>query len=475
MRHTAGLRQPLLHLVPSRSVSRRCAGGRPRHPRLCTAASAARHNLLFVAPVWPERSSSAAGVRTSDLIASYRSQWNVHFLSTSKPNQHSEALTAEGVQVHHCPANREQPFHRVLHDVRPQVCVFDRFYAEEAFSFHVHQQLPDTLRVLDMQDMHALRQGRMEVHQAGGSLQQVLDHRPAADQPMLQRELAAIHRCDLTLVCSPVELQLLRERYSVSPSKLALAPFFVPPPPTAEALPPFGTRRHFVSIGNFKHPPNLDSVKWLADELWDAVRQRLGDDMVELHLYGAYASHAVQQLHDPARNLFVKGHMPSLEALCRYRVALAPLRFGAGLKGKVTDSWTHGLPVVTTAIGSEGIHLSDYAAETQESYSAPANSQWGGFGDTCTSADFADQASLLYSDEGIWRNSQRTGIELLRLCFDRDQRLLAVQDAIAGRLQNLTAARQEDYVGQMLWQQGNRATEYFSRWIELKERAAGKS
>lgn len=61
-------------------------------------------------------------------------------------------------------------------------------------------------------------------------------------------------------MCSPVELQLLWGRYGVPPSKLVLAPFFVPPPPAAEALPAFGARRHFVSIGNFKHPPNLDSV-----------------------------------------------------------------------------------------------------------------------------------------------------------------------------------------------------------------------
>ena len=133
-------------------------------------------------------------------------------------------------------------------------------------------------------------------------------------------------------------------------------------------------------------------VQWLARELWPAIRRQLGDDAAELHLYGAYPTHAVQRLHDPVRSssnasachhtslhagvyqlscvlpcsvqrtistiqrmtlsayaqankLFVKGHMASLDTLRQYRVALAPLRFGAGLKGKVVDSWAHGLPV----------------------------------------------------------------------------------------------------------------------------------
>lgn len=68
-----------------------------------------------------------------------------------------------------------------------------------------------------------------------------------------------MNRCDLTLVCSPVELELLCDHYGVPAGKLALAPFFVPPI-QAQDLPPYAERSHFVSIGNFKHAPNLDSV-----------------------------------------------------------------------------------------------------------------------------------------------------------------------------------------------------------------------
>ena len=75
--------------------------------------------------------------------------------------------------------------------------------------------------------------------------------------------MLALSRCDLTLVCSPVELKLLRDHYGVPAGKLALAPFFVPPTQEQD-LPPYAERSHFVSIGNFKHAPNLDSVRWHA-------------------------------------------------------------------------------------------------------------------------------------------------------------------------------------------------------------------
>ncbi len=85
----------------------------------------------------------------------------------------------------------------------------------------------------------------------------------AADNKTTRKNVhLRLSRSDLTLVCSPVELQLLRDYYGVPAATLALAPLFVPPPPLASGdLPSYGDRRHFVSIGNFKHPPNLDSVR----------------------------------------------------------------------------------------------------------------------------------------------------------------------------------------------------------------------
>ena len=90
----------------------------------------------------------------------------------------------------------------------------------------------------------------------------------------------------------------------------------------------------------------MDSVKWLAEELWDPIREGLmgaGVEDPQLHVYGAYPSNDALRLHDPSRGLRILGHAPSLDIMKDYRVCLTPLRFGAGLKGKVLDSWAHGM------------------------------------------------------------------------------------------------------------------------------------
>jgi glycosyltransferase involved in cell wall biosynthesis len=104
---------------------------------------------------------------------------------------------------------------------------------------------------------------------------------------------------------------------------------------------------HFVTIGNFMHKPNVDSILWLKETLWPQIRAQLPS--AELHVWGAYAQDRHRHLTNKKQGFFVKGHADDcFDTLSRYRVLLAPLRFGAGIKGKVADSWAVGTPVVTT-------------------------------------------------------------------------------------------------------------------------------
>jgi hypothetical protein len=180
-----------------RQQQRRCwaataaagGGGGGQVPPPLTAAGGS--SVLFLSPVWPERSSSAAGVRTSDLLAAFqRRGWSAAYASSSSPNEHTAALAAAGVATFQCPPNREAQ----LAQVQPTAVVFDRFYCEEAFSFRVRELAPGALRVLDMQDMHALRAERQRLAEAGASPEEVLACRPDATLPDCLRELAAIHR-----------------------------------------------------------------------------------------------------------------------------------------------------------------------------------------------------------------------------------------------------------------------------------------
>ncbi|PRW59577.1 glycosyl transferase [Chlorella sorokiniana] len=523
-------RRHAAHLQPARHW---CSGA---HRRKVAAASggAAAGSVLFISPVWPERSSSAAGVRTSDLVASFQERgWAAAFASSSSLNDHTAALAAAGVATRQLPPNREAELESVLAEAQPTAVVFDRFYAEEAFSFRVRELAPSALRILDMQDFHALRAARQRAAEAGAPAADVLSAGPDASSPECLRELAAIHRSDLTLVCSPVELRLLAGHYGVPASKLVLAPFFAPPSPFdpaaastaagAEAAaaapeavpaPPFEQRKHFLMIGNWRHPPNLDSARWACSEVWPALRQSLPPEHrdAELHLYGAYAAGAAQQLHKPKAGVHLKGFAPSLDIMLQYRVLLAPLRYGAGLKGKVVDSWWHGLPVVTTPVGAEGMTADDAAAEDvaaavagqaaslaaarlgpdraaegyiwqqgrqqaaaeqqQQQQQQTQQEDWGGLCGGTTAGGIAGAAALLYSDASLWQACQQRGFELLRLLYGRERNLGRVHAAVAAAQQQLEERRRQDFTGSMLWQQQLRATEYFSRWIELKETAA---
>ena len=268
---------------------------------------AASRAVLFLSPIWPEPASSAAGVRTEALLRAFKS-WNydVSYAAGAKSNTYTDLLKTYGVNVYHVGPNRKEQLADVLRACRPDVVVFDRFMAEEAFSFRIRELSPQSLRVLDMQDLHSLRQSRQTLVEANAaaSVADVLNHTPDATSESLLRELAAVHRSDLTLVCSPVEERLLQE-YAVPASKLCMASFFCDEASRDNdsgttgfaygAQHGFEQRAGFVTIGGFKHAPNVDGVRWLADEIWPHIRAALPPKEREgavMRVYGAYPTQA---------------------------------------------------------------------------------------------------------------------------------------------------------------------------------------
>ena len=133
------------------------------------------------------------------------------------------------------------------------------------------------------------------------------------------------------------------------------ASFFCELPEDARtAAPGFEPRRGFATIGTFHHPPNVDSARWLAAEVWPLIRREL--PTATMRVYGAYPTAAIESLHAPKDGFLVEGFAPTVGgAMDGARVLLAPLRFGAGIKGKIVDAWMRGLPAVTTPVGAEGM------------------------------------------------------------------------------------------------------------------------
>ncbi|CAI5983785.1 unnamed protein product [Closterium sp. NIES-64] len=315
-----------------------------------------------------------------------------------------------------------------------------------------------------------------------------------------------MHRCDLTLLCSQAELALLTRCYAFPPHKLALASFFYDSPetvpggavgerrvagstsPCAAPTPsPWEQRQHCVVLGTFRHAPNVDAVSWLASHVWPLIRAQL--PLAECHVYGSYVTATISSLHDPSSGFIIRGHAPSLHMLASYRVLLAPLRYGAGIKGKVLDSWRHGTPVVTTPIGAEGMGgggggeggeepgegdkgMTEGAGEGGGGKQGGGPQQWGGLCGTGDAEAFAADAVRLYSDPHLWTTCQSAGRTILHQQFGMHSNAPALLAALSAAKKNMRDNRMHDYTGAILWHDSNRATEYFSRWIELKEMGA---
>jgi hypothetical protein len=431
--------------------------------------------VLFLTPVWPEPQSSAAGARVRDWIEAGRARgWAVACVSPARENEHAEALRARGVEcARHAP--NDSAFDAWVAAWRPDVVVFERFNLEEQFSFRVRAACPDALRVLETIDLHCLRRARGEALAEGEPLSELLDPELPFGAPRQGwaarlhgddafREVAAILRSDLSLIISDYELRVLTGPLGVPASeKLEWLPLGWTVPEEADAAEPgrhhsarqgFAQRGGFTMIGSFRHPPNADAVRWLRAELWPRVRARL--PRAEVRIYGSYPTREFMDLHDPAQGFRVLGPArDAIEVFRPARVNLAPLRFGAGVKGKILDGWAGGAPCVTTPIGAEGMGF-------------PA-AEWGGR----VAADpdaLAAAAIELHEDESAWARAAAAGARLLRDQFDGRRIRARFVEVIERAWATRADRRARDFLGSLLWHQSLRGTEYFSRWIELKRR-----
>lgn len=211
-------------------------------------------------------------------------------------------------------------------------------FAERIMDF-VRAQAPQAAVLIDDVDLHFLRQERA----AALSM-------PTSDELPKDRELAVYRRSDGVITASTLETEILqRELPGLAVQTYAVA---AEPPREDEPSEPSG---HLLFLGNFVHPPNVDAVDWWIDELAPRVRQLAGRPVI-LRVVGSGSPMFADGWAARSPDVQVAGWVPSLDDELRAsRVFLAPLRFGAGTKGKIASAIAHGLPTVTTSIGAEGV------------------------------------------------------------------------------------------------------------------------
>ncbi|WP_457617224.1 glycosyltransferase [Lutibacter sp.] len=407
-------------------------------------------NVLIIGFVWPEPQSTAAGTRMLQLIRFFlRHNYFVTFVSTATKTERSHNLESLGVQTHTIFLN-DSSFDALVQKINPEIVIFDRFLTEEQFGWRITENCPNALKILDTEDLHFLRYAR----------QQALKNKEPINNNYLvndytKREIASIYRCDLSLIISKFEFRLLKDVFHIHKRILRYLPFLQNSitKEMLDSFPTFNDRKDFIAIGNFKHQPNWEAVRYLKTDIWPKIRQKLPN--ASLLIYGAYTTQKVLQLHNENENFIIKGSTNNLkETFTNARVCLAPLLFGAGLKGKLIDSMRYGTPNITTSIGAEGMHN---------------NLEWNGFIENNPN-EFALKAIKLYSNQSVWEKSQQNGIEILNTCFSKEKFEKKFLNRIKKLQKKLPQHRTYNVVGQILHSQGLNSSKYFSKWIEEKNK-----
>ncbi|OQR94313.1 hypothetical protein THRCLA_08195 [Thraustotheca clavata] len=411
--------------------------------------------LVVAGCVWPERTSSAAGVRTTEMIEMAQEEgWNIICISPCRLNNHTELLTASGVTCIQLDPNTSQ-VEEFLKENRVDVILFDRFISEEMYAWKFFHHAPNATRILDLQDVHFLRKAREHLvlkEKVDFTATLNADINVDAVMPNALRELASIYRSDITLYVSEFEKDLLQGRFGISQHQLKALDYILPTNFHStitldnQDQQSFEDRKHIAVVGSFKHPPNVDGLKWLTTHVWPQARKALNED-VELHIYGSYATAKDYKLFDaPKSNVHLVGFCDDVhQTLAKYRLSLAPLRFGAGIKGKILDSWIANTPVVSTSVGSEGLH---YKPE-----------KWGGLV-ADSPLNFASQTSQLYNDKELWTTMQSNAFNLCKH-YSRDVQKAKWIDVLSTKVH-------DNWIGKVLWSSQFRATEYMSRFIQAK-------
>ncbi len=416
--------------------------------------------VLIIGYVWPEPKSSAAGTHMLSLLECLQSMNSqITFASPAQRGEHSLDLEAQGVDSQDIVLN-DSSFDEFVAELQPTIVIFDRFMMEEQFAWRVERVCPEAMRVLDTEDLFCLRHARhalqKETNKDKQDTQSITTEISNEElfSELAQREIAALYRCDLSLVISEVEFNLLRERFGIDPALLVYFPLLVEAQNSANA-PSLGfeEREDFIAIGNFRHPPNWDAVLWLKESLWPEIRKQL--PQAKLNIYGAYTPPKATALHNPAQGFLVKGWVEdAFEVTRQAKVNLAPIRFGAGLKGKIMDAMVCGTPTVTTPIGAEGI-----AGGLPFAGDIGANPEV-----------LVQQAVKLYTDQQHWQDAQAQGFDIIQQRFDKETHLKHLSDALQNTLENLSAHRTQNFIGAMMRHHHHKSSQYMGQWIEAKNK-----
>lgn len=366
------------------------------------SAGADARRVLVMDALMPDATRDSGSVRMREILLLLRELGcSVVFAPDSGQATASEraALVADGVEVIGIPGAPSLPDWLRAHGSTVAAVMLCRHEVAATHLDLARAAAPRARILFDTVDLHSLREERTaRVHGDRALL------RKARRSWRVERGLAA--RSDVTFVVSPVEQALLRRELPQARIEL-LSNIHTVLGRTA----PFHDRRGVLFVGGFAHPPNRDAAHWLVEEIMPLLHRELPG--MPLHLVGSVPDRERALLR--REHVHVHGQVaelgPWMESCL---VAAAPLRSGAGVKGKVNSAMSHGVPVVATPMAAEGMHLVDghdvLVAETAE--------------------QFAAAIARLAREPELWERLSLNGQENVRQHFSRDRAREALRMAL---------------------------------------------
>jgi len=364
----------------------------PHEPSPATL-HAHQRQVLVIDALTPRPDRDSGSLRLVNLMRLLREEGaHVVFLPANRhyDGRYTDALRQLGVEAWSAPHAARAPAWLAEHGPRFDVAMVCRHYVASEFFPLLRRHAPQARLVFDSIDLHYLREARTA--QVTGD--QALAQGAARTR---RRELAVIAAADTTLVVSAAEREVLAADAPAARVEVLSNLHSVSGPGL-----PFDQRHDLVFVGGFRHPPNVDAVRWFVAEVLPLVRKRLPE--VRFHCIGADVPPEIVALAD-VPGVSVHGYIPDITPyMDGCRLALAPLRYGAGVKGKVNLSMAHGQPVVATSCAAEGMHLID--------------------GHDVLVADdaagFADAVVHAYGDRGLWERLAANGLDNIARHFSAE-------------------------------------------------------
>lgn len=365
------------------------------------AGAAPYRRILIVDSMTPDPSRDSGSMRLCQIFALLHADgWAIDFLADDGDASPADAarLAQLGVRI-----VAEPPLPWLAREGgQLEAVMLCRLPVADQYHGVVRRYAPHAKLLFDTVDLHFIREQRA-AELAGTA---ALARRARRSE---RRELDMVHRSDIVFVVSGEERAVLSTKAPASQVEVVSNIHAA-----RGRAGGFQGRSGLLFVGGFGHPPNEDAVRWFIDDVLPLLRAR--DPSIVLHVAGDIDLAARKRIE--REGVVVHGRVPDLAPLLdRSLVSVAPLRFGAGVKGKVNQAMSHGLPVVLTPIAAEGMYLQDGV-------------------NAMIADDAADMAAAilrLHHDEALWLQLSDAGVNNIRQHFSAEQALAALRRALGAR------------------------------------------